>query len=257
MAEFIAVQKKGRVGVITLERPKQLNALNPQLMQELGAALQACDADEGIGAMLLAGSDKAFAAGADIGVMKDYSYMDAYLADYITRDWEHIRRIRKPVIAAVAGYALGGGNELAMMCDIVIAADNARFGQPEVNLGIMPGAGGTQRLPRAVGKAKAMDLCLTARTMDAQEAERAGLVSRVVPLERLMGEALGVAEKIAGYSAPVVMMIKESINRAYETTLGEGVLFERRLFHSQFALEDQKEGMAAFLEKRKPNFRNK
>ena len=257
MPEFIAVQKKGRVGVITLERPKQLNALNPQLMQELGAALQACDADEGIGAMLIAGSDKAFAAGADIGVMKDYSYMDAYLADYITRDWEHIRRIRKPVVAAVAGYALGGGNELAMMCDIVIAADNARFGQPEVNLGIMPGAGGTQRLPRAVGKAKAMDLCLTARTMDAQEAERAGLVSRVVPLERLMDEALGVAEKIAGYSAPVVMMIKESINRAYETTLGEGVLFERRLFHSQFALEDQKEGMAAFLEKRKPNFRNK
>jgi enoyl-CoA hydratase len=257
MAEFIRVEKKGRVGVITLQRPKQLNALNPQLMQELGAALQAFDADEGIGAMLIAGSDKAFAAGADIGVMKDYSYMDAYLADYITRDWEHIRRIRKPVVAAVAGYALGGGNELAMMCDIVIAADNARFGQPEVNLGIMPGAGGTQRLPRAVGKAKAMDLCLTARTMDAQEAERAGLVSRVVPLERLMQEALGVAEKIAGYSAPVVMMIKESINRAYETTLGEGVLFERRLFHSQFALEDQKEGMAAFLEKRKPNFRNK
>jgi enoyl-CoA hydratase len=257
MAEFIRVEKKGRVGVITLQRPKQLNALNPQLMQELGAALQAFDADEGIGAMLIAGSDKAFAAGADIGVMKDYSYMDAYLADYITRDWEHIRRIRKPVVAAVAGYALGGGNELAMMCDIVIAADNARFGQPEVNLGIMPGAGGTQRLPRAVGKAKAMDLCLTARTMDAQEAERAGLVSRVVPLERLMDEALSVAEKIAGYSAPVVMMIKESINRAYETTLGEGVLFERRLFHSQFALEDQKEGMAAFLEKRKPNFRNK
>jgi enoyl-CoA hydratase len=257
MPEFVRSEKRGRVGVITLDRPKQLNALNPQLMQELGAALQAFDADEGIGAMLITGSDKAFAAGADIGVMKDYSYTDAFLADYITRDWEHIRRIRKPVIAAVAGYALGGGNELAMMCDIVIAADNARFGQPEINLGIMPGAGGTQRLPRAVGKAKAMDLCLTARTMDAQEAERAGLVSRVVPAERLMEEALGVAEKIAGYSAPVVMMLKESLNRAYETTLSEGVLFERRLFHSQFALEDQKEGMAAFLEKRKPKFRNK
>jgi enoyl-CoA hydratase len=257
MPEFIKVEKKGRVGLITLDRPKQLNALNPQLMQELGQALQAFDADEGIGAMLIAGSDKAFAAGADIGVMKDYSYMDAYMADYITRDWEHIRRIRKPVIAAVAGYALGGGNELALMCDIVIAADNAKFGQPEINLGIMPGAGGTQRLPRAVGKAKAMDLCLTARTMDAQEAERAGLVSRVVPLDKLMEEALGVAQKIAGYSAPVAMMIKESINRAHETSLSEGVLFERRLFHSQFALEDQKEGMAAFLEKRKPVFKNK
>jgi len=257
MAEFIKTEKQGRVGVITLDRPKQLNALNPQLMQELGAALQAFDADEGVGAILIAGSDKAFAAGADIGVMKGYSYMDAYLSDYITRDWEHIRRIRKPVIAAVAGYALGGGNELAMMCDVVIAAENAKFGQPEINLGIMPGAGGTQRLPRAVGKAKAMELCLTARTMDAQEAERAGLVSRVVPLEKLMEEALGVAQKIAGFSLPVAMMIKESINRAYETPLAEGVLFERRLFHSQFALEDQKEGMAAFLEKRKAKFSNK
>jgi enoyl-CoA hydratase len=256
-AQFIKAEKKGRVGVITLERPKQLNALNPQLMQELGAALQAFDADAGVGAILLTGSEKAFAAGADIAVMKDYSYMDAFMADYITRDWEHIRGIRKPVIAAVAGYALGGGNELAMMCDIVIAADNARFGQPEVNLGIMPGAGGTQRLPRAVGKAKAMDLCLTARMMDAQEAERAGLVSRVVPLDKLMDEALGVAERIAGCSLPVVMMIKESVNRAYETTLSEGVRFERRLFHSQFALEDQKEGMAAFLEKRKPKFRHR
>jgi enoyl-CoA hydratase len=255
--ELITSEQKGRVGLITLNRPKQLNALNPQLMQELGAALQAFDADEGVGAMVITGSEKAFAAGADIGVMKDYSYMDAFMADYVTRDWEHLRRIRKPVIAAVAGYALGGGNELAMMCDIVIAAENARFGQPEINLGIMPGAGGTQRLPRAVGKAKAMDLCLTARTMDAQEAERAGLVSRVVPLDKLMEEALGVAEKIAGYSLPVVMMMKESINRAYETTLAEGVLFERRLFHSQFALEDQKEGMAAFLEKRKPSFKNR
>jgi enoyl-CoA hydratase len=254
---FIKTEKRGRVALVTLDRPKQLNALNPELMQELGAALLAFDADEGVGAIVIAGSDKAFAAGADIGVMKDYGYMDAFMADYITRDWEHIRRVRKPVIAAVAGYALGGGNELAMMCDIVIAAENARFGQPEVNLGIMPGAGGTQRLPRAVGKAKAMDLCLTARTMDAQEAERAGLVSRIVPLERLMEEALGVAEKIAGYSAPVVMMLKESISRAYETTLSEGVLFERRLFHSQFALEDQKEGMAAFLEKRKPTFRHR
>src|SRR6266850_24122 len=222
--DLITVQQKGRVGVITLNRPKQLNALNPQLMQELGNALQAFDADAGVGAMVITGSEKAFAAGADIGVMKDYSYMDAFMADYVTRDWEHIRRIRKPVVAAVAGYALGGG---------------------------------TQRLPRAVGKAKAMDLCLTARMMDAQEAERAGLVSRVVPLDKLMEEALAVAEKIAGYSLPVVMMIKESINRAYETTLAEGVLFERRLFQSQFSLEDQKEGMAAFVDKRKPTFKHK
>ena len=255
--DLIKVQQKGRVGIITLNRPKQLNALSPELMQQLGAALQAYDADQGVGAIVITGNEKAFAAGADIAAMKDYSYMDAFLADYITRDWEHIRRIRKPVIAAVAGYALGGGNELAMMCDIVIAAENARFGQPEVNLGVMPGAGGTQRLPRAVGKAKAMDVCLTARMMDAQEAERAGLVSRIVPLEKLMDEALAVAEKIAGCSLPVVMMIKESINRAYESTLAEGVLFERRLFHSQFALADQKEGMAAFLEKRKPTFKHR
>ena len=255
--DLIKVEHRGRVGVITLNRPKQLNALNPQLMQELGVALQAFDAHADVGAIVITGNEKAFAAGADIGVMKDYGYMDAFMADYITRDWEHIRRVRKPVIAAVSGYALGGGNELAMMCDIVIAADNARFGQPEINLGVMPGAGGTQRLPRAVGKAKAMDLCLTARMMDAQEAERAGLVSRVVPLDKLMEEAMAVAEKIAGYSAPVVMMIKESINRAYESSLAEGVLFERRLFHSQFALADQKEGMAAFLEKRKPSFKNR
>ena len=255
--DLIKVEHKGRVGVITLERPKQLNALNPQLMQELGAALQAFDAHDDVGAIVITGNEKAFAAGADIGVMKDYSYMDAFKADYITRDWEHIRRIRKPVIAAVSGYALGGGNELAMMCDIVIAAENARFGQPEINLGIMPGAGGTQRLPRAVGKAKAMELCLTARMMDAQEAERAGLVSRIVPLEKLMEEAMAVADKIAGASLPVVMMIKESINRAYESSLAEGVLFERRLFHSQFALADQKEGMAAFVEKRKPSFKNR
>src|SRR5574338_1325456 len=257
MAQFIKMEKRDRVGVITLDRPKQLNALNATLMQELGAALHAFDADAAVGAILMTGSEKAFAAGADIAVMKDYGYMDAFMADYITRDWEHIRRIRKPVIAAVAGYALGGGNELAMMCDIVIAAENARFGQPEINLGIMPGAGGTQRLPRAVGKAKAMDLCLTARMMDAQEAERAGLVSRVVPAERLLYEALKAAEKIAGYSAPVVMMLKESINRAYESALAEGLLFERRQFHAAFALEDQKEGMAAFVEKRKAQFRNR
>ncbi|OGA05957.1 MAG: enoyl-CoA hydratase [Betaproteobacteria bacterium RIFCSPHIGHO2_12_FULL_69_13] len=255
--EFITVEMKARVGVITLNRPKQMNALNAKLMQELGRALRAFDADAGVGAIVIAGNEKAFAAGADIAAMKDFSYMDAYLGDYITRDWEDILSIRKPVIAAVAGYALGGGNEVAMMCDIVIAADNAKFGQPEVNLGALPGSGGTQRLPRAVGKAKAMDLCLTARMMDAQEAERAGLVSRVVPPDKLMDEALAVAQKIAGYSLPVVMMIKEAVNRAYETTLSEGVLFERRLFHSSFALEDQKEGMAAFLEKRKPTFKNR
>jgi enoyl-CoA hydratase len=255
--EFVLAERKGRVGVITLNRPKQMNALNAKLMQELAQALYALDADAEVGAIVLTGSDKAFAAGADIAAMKDYSYMDAYMSDYITRDWEHVRRIRKPVIAAVAGYALGGGCEVAMMCDIVIAADNAKFGQPEINLGIMPGSGGTQRLPRAVGKAKAMDMCLTARTMDAQEAERAGLVSRIVPLDQLMAETMKVADKIAASSLPVVMMIKESINRAFETSLSEGVLFERRLFHSQFALADQKEGMAAFLEKRKPSFKNK
>ena len=255
--EFILTEQKGRVGIVTLNRPKQLNALNAKLMQELAQALYAWDADPGIGAMLITGNEKAFAAGADIGAMKDFSYMDAYMADYITRDWEHLRRIRKPVIAAVSGYALGGGDELALMCDIVIAADNAKFGQPEINLGVMPGAGGTQRLPRAVGKAKAMDMCLTARTMDAQEAERAGLVSRVVPADKLQEEALAVAQKIASYSLPVAMMIKESINRAYETALSEGVLFERRVFHSQFALEDQKEGMQAFVDKRKPAFKNK
>ena len=254
--EFISTEQKGRVGVITLNRPKQLNALSPGLMKELGHALLAFDADAGIGAILLTGNEKAFAAGADIGAMKDFSYMHAFMTDYIT-NWEHFRSLRKPVIAAVAGYALGGGNELAMQCDIIIAAENARFGQPEINLGVMPGYGGTQRLPRFTSKAKAMDLCLTARMMDAQEAERAGLVSRVVPLERLMEEATAVAEKVANYSLPVVMMIKESINRAYETPLTEGVRTERRVFHSQFALEDQKEGMAAFVEKRKPNFKNK
>jgi enoyl-CoA hydratase len=254
--DFITVEQKGRVGVITLNRPKQLNALSPGLMKELGLALAALDADAGVGAILLTGNEKAFAAGADIAAMKDFSYMHAYLSDYIS-DWEHFRKVRKPVIAAVAGYALGGGCELAMQCDIVLAAENAKFGQPEINLGIMPGYGGTQRLPRFTSKAKAMDLCLTARMMDAQEAERAGLVSRVVSPDKLMEEALAVAEKIAGYSLPVVMMIKESINRAYETSLAEGVLFERRVFQSQFSLEDQKEGMAAFVEKRKPVFKNK
>ena len=255
--ESIITEVKGRVALITLNRPKQLNALSPGLMQELGAALHGFDADDGIGAIVITGNDKAFAAGADIGAMKDFDFMHAFKSDYITRDWEHIRNVRKPVIAAVAGYALGGGCELAMMCDIVIAAENARFGQPEINLGTFPGSGGTQRLPRAVGKAKAMDLCLTARMMDAQEAERAGLVSRVVPPDKLMEEAKAVAEKIASYSLPVAMMAKEAINRAYETTLAEGVRFERRLFHATFALEDQKEGMAAFVQKRKPKFKHR
>ena len=255
--EFILTETKGRVGRITLNRPKQMNALNPQLMQELGAALYAFDADDAIGAIVITGNDKAFAAGADIAVMKNYSYMDAFRTNYITRDWEHIRNIRKPVIAAVAGYALGGGNELALVCDIVIAADNAQFGQPEVKLGVMPGAGGTQRLARFAGKAKTMDLCLTARTMDAVEAERAGIVSRVVPLDKLIDEAMAVADKIANYSLPVIMMIKETVNRAYETTLSEGVHYERRIFHSMFSLDDQKEGMAAFVEKRKPDFKHR
>ncbi|MGN8554802.1 UNVERIFIED_CONTAM: enoyl-CoA hydratase [Microbacterium sp. SLM126] len=252
--ENILVETRGRVGLVTLNRPKALNALNDALMDELGAALTAFDQDDGIGCIVITGSERAFAAGADIGMMARYSYLDVYKGDYITRNWETIRRIRKPVIAAVGGYALGGGCELAMMCDIVIAAESAKFGQPEVKLGTMPGAGGTQRLPRAVSKAKAMDLCLTARMMDAAEAERAGLVSRVVPADKLVDEAVAAAETIAGYSLPVVMMIKESVNAAYETTLNEGVRFERRLFHSTFATEDQKEGMAAFVEKRAPNF---
>jgi enoyl-CoA hydratase len=255
--QFILTEVKGRVALVTLNRPKQMNALNATLMQELGAALYAFDADDGIGAIVITGNDKAFAAGADIGAMKDYDFMQAFKSDYITRDWEHLRNVRKPVIAAVAGYALGGGCELAMMCDLVIAAESARFGQPEINLGTFPGSGGTQRLPRAVGKAKAMDLILTARMMDAAEAERAGLVSRVVPADKLLSEALAVAEKIASYSLPVTMMAKEAINRAYESTLAEGVRFERRLFHASFALDDQKEGMAAFVAKRKPKFRHR
>ena len=253
--ECITVRTEGeKVGVITLNRPKQLNALNDQLMNELGQALQAFDADESIGCIILTGSEKAFAAGADIGAMAKYSFADAYKGDYITRNWEAIRSIRKPVIAAVSGFALGGGCELAMMCDFIIAADNAKFGQPEIKLGVIPGAGGTQRLPRAVGKSKAMDMCLTARMMDATEAERAGLVSRVVPLDKLMEEALGAALTISGFSQIAVMAAKESVNRAFEGTLADGVMFERRLFHALFATQDQKEGMDAFVNKRAANF---
>jgi len=255
--ETILVETIGKVGLIRLNRPQVLNALNDQLMTELGEALVAFDSDENIGAMVVTGNDKAFAAGADIGAMASFTYMDVYKSEYITRNWETIRNIRKPVIAAVRGFALGGGCELAMMTDFIICADNAKFGQPEIKLGIIPGAGGTQRLPRAVSKAKAMDLCLTGRLMDAAEAERAGLVSRVVPADRCLDEAIEAATVIAAYSNPSVMMAKESINRAFEASLSEGVLFERRLFHSLFATDDQKEGMAAFVEKRKPDFKNK
>ncbi|MDB5899889.1 MAG: enoyl-CoA hydratase [Ramlibacter sp.] len=247
----------GKVGVVTLNRPKQLNALNNQLMDELGEALKAFDADDAIGCMILTGSEKAFAAGADIGGMATYTFADVYKGDYITRNWETIRSVRKPVIAAVSGFALGGGCELAMMCDFIIAADNARFGQPEIKLGIIPGAGGTQRLPRAVGKAKAMDMVLTGRMMDADEAERAGLVSRVVALDKLMEEALGAALMICGYSQLALLAAKESVNRAFEGDLAAGVMFERRLFHALFATEDQKEGMAAFVGKRKAEFKNR
>jgi len=252
--ELITVRTEAdQVGIITLNRPKQLNALNDQLMTELGQALQAFDA-EAIGCMIITGSEKAFAAGADIGGMASYSFADVYKSDFITHNWETIRSVRKPVIAAVSGFALGGGCELAMMCDFIIAADNARFGQPEIKLGIIPGAGGTQRLPRAVGKAKAMDLALTGRMMDAAEAERAGLVSRVVPLDKLMEEALGAALMISGYSQIATMAVKESVNRAFESGLSDGVMFERRLFHALFATADQKEGMNAFVEKRKAVF---
>ncbi len=254
--EMILVRTEGRVGVITLNRPKALNALNEQLMNELGAALKAFDADPEIGCMVITGSEKAFAAGADIGAMAAYTFADVYVNDYITRNWETIRSVRKPVIAAVSGFALGGGCELAMMCDFIIAADNAKFGQPEIKLGIIPGAGGTQRLPRAVGKAKAMDLALTGRMMDATEAERAGLVSRVVPLDKLMDETLAAALTICGFSLPSVMAAKEAVNRAFESGLSDGVMFERRLFHALFATADQKEGMAAFVEKRAPVFTN-
>ena len=255
--ENILVETRGKVGLITLNRPQALNALSPDLMRELGEALTGFGSEDNIGAIVITGSEKAFAAGADIKAMKDWGYMDVYKSDYITAEWETINRIRKPVIAAVAGFALGGGCELAMMCDFILAADTAKFGQPEINLGVLPGAGGTQRLPRFVGKAKAMEMILTGRMMDAAEAERCGLVSRVLPADRLIEEAIKTAEKICALSLPVVMLAKESVNRAFETTLSEGVRFERRLFHSCFAIDDQREGMAAFVEKRKPMFKNR
>jgi enoyl-CoA hydratase len=254
MEQLVLSETRGRVGWLTLNRPKALNALNDALIDELGAELQRFDRDDAIGAMVICGSDKAFAAGADIAAMKDWSFTDVFKDDYITRNWSALQRIRKPLIAAVSGYALGGGCELAMICDLIIAADNARFGQPEIKLGIIPGAGGTQRLPRAIGKAKAMDLVLTGRMMDAQEAERCGLVARVVAADKLLEEALSVATTIAGYSIPAVMMAKEAINQAYQSQLADGTLFERRLFHALFATADQKEGMAAFVEKRPPRF---
>ncbi|CAN7237530.1 enoyl-CoA hydratase [Variovorax sp. LjRoot84] len=246
----------GKIGIVTLNRPKALNALNDALMTELGNALKAFDADEAIGCIIVTGSERAFAAGADIGAMATYSFTDVYKGDYITRNWETIRSVRKPVIAAVSGFALGGGCELAMMCDFIIAADNAKFGQPEIKLGVIPGAGGTQRLPRAVGKAKAMDMALTGRMMDAAEAERSGLVSRVVPYDKLMDEALGAALVIADFSQVAVMAAKESVNRAFESSLADGVMFERRLFHALFATADQKEGMDAFVNKRKAAFKH-
>jgi enoyl-CoA hydratase len=252
----ILVEKRGRVGLLTINRPKALNAINDQVMDELSVAMLAFDADTEIGAVIITGNEKAFAAGADIAAMANYSYMDVLHKDFITRNWEVLRRTRKPVIAAVAGFALGGGCELAMMCDMIFAADNAKFGQPEIKIGVMPGAGGTQRLPRAVGKAKAMDLCLTARMMDAVEAERAGLVSRVVPAADLLSEAFAAANVIAAMPLQAAMLIKEAVNRAYESPLAEGVLFERRVFHSLFGTHDQREGMAAFLAKRAPEFKH-
>jgi enoyl-CoA hydratase len=250
----IIVSTQARVGIIALNRPKQLNALNGELMDELGVALKAFDADEAIGCIIITGSEKAFAAGADIGAMANYTFADVYKGDYITRNWEHVRSVRKPVIAAVSGFALGGGCELAMMCDFIIAADNAKFGQPEIKLGVIPGAGGTQRLPRAIGKAKAMDMALTGRMMDAAEAERAGLVSRVVPLDKLMDEAVGAALLICDFSQMALMAAKESVNRAFEGGLADGIMFERRMFHALFATNDQKEGMDAFVNKRKAHF---
>ncbi len=255
--ETVILERKDAVGIITLNRPQALNALSAALIRDLGAALDELEADAAIGAVVITGSDKAFAAGADIKEMASRSYMDVYLNDFITNGWERVSTCRKPIVAAVAGYALGGGCEIAMMCDTIIAADTAKFGQPEITIGTIPGSGGTQRLTRAVGKAKAMEMCLTGRMMDAAEAERSGLVSRVVPAAELIDEAIKVATKIASMSRPAVLMAKEAINRAYETTLAEGVRFERRLFHSTFATEDQKEGMAAFVEKRKPSYKNR
>ena len=253
----VHLQVHGRVGVLTLNRPQQLNALNDELMDLLGKHLLALDQDPGIGTIVITGSDKAFAAGADIAVMADWTYMDVYQGQFITRNWETIRRVRKPVIAAVAGYAMGGGCELALACDIVVAAESAQFALPEIKLAMLPGAGGTQRLPRAIGKAKAMDMCLSARTLNAQEADRYGLVSRVVPDAELQAAALKLASQIAGYSMPALMAIKESVNRAYEASLTEGILFERRELHARFASEDAHEGMRAFLGKRKPEFRHR
>jgi enoyl-CoA hydratase len=253
----IELEKKGRVGLIRLNRPQALNALCDELVRELGAALNELEADSGIGAIVLTGSEKAFAAGADIKEMKDRGFVDVLVSDFISNGWERISTVRKPIIAAVAGFALGGGCEIAMMCDFIIAAETAKFGQPEITLGIIPGAGGTQRLTRAVGKAKAMDLVLTGRMMDAAEAERSGLVARVVPADKLVDEALAAAEKIAEFSLPIVLMAKESVNRAFESSLAEGIKFERRLFHAAFGTEDQKEGMAAFVEKRKPAFKHR
>jgi enoyl-CoA hydratase len=253
----IKTETKGRVGIIRLDRPKALNALCAELVRELGQALDAFEADPGIGCMVLTGSDKAFAAGADIKEMKDQTYQDVFLKDFITVGWEKVSQVRKPIIAAVAGYALGGGCEMAMMCDFIIAADTAKFGQPEITLGTIPGAGGTQRLPRFVGKSKAMDLVLTGRMMDAAEAERCGLVSRVVPLADLMNDAIATAEKIAGMSLPATMVAKEAVNRAFETTLSEGVRFERRTFHATFGFDDRAEGMAAFADKRKAAWKHR
>ena len=254
--ENIEVETEGHVAIVRLNRPKALNALCAALVSELGSALDDLEADDSIGCIVLTGSEKAFAAGADIKEMADKTYIGAYMEDFITVGWERVTTCRKPIIAAVAGYALGGGCEVAMMCDFIIAADNAKFGQPEITLGTIPGAGGTQRLPRFVGKSKAMEMILTGRMMDAEEAERAGLVSRVVPLGELMDEAVKTADTIAGMSRPIAYLAKESVNRAFETTLAEGVRFERRVFHSTFASDDQKEGMAAFIEKRQPNFNN-
>ncbi|WP_137895587.1 enoyl-CoA hydratase [Ramlibacter sp. 2FC] len=250
----VLVDTRGRVGLITLNRPRQLNALSDALMDALGAALLAFDADPGIGAIVIAGGPKAFAAGADISAMADWSYMDVYQGEFITRNWETIRRVRKPVLAAVAGLALGGGCELALACDIVVAAESARFGLPEVKLAMLPGAGGTQRLPRAIGKAKAMDMCLSARQLDAAEADRWGLVSRVVPDEALLDATLALAAEIAAYSLPALMAIKESVNRAWESSLSEGIAYERRALYARFASADAHEGMQAFLAKRRPQF---
>ncbi|MFN4164899.1 MAG: enoyl-CoA hydratase [Ferrovibrio sp.] len=255
--ENILVETRGQVGLITLNRPQALNALSAGLVAEMAQALDAFEADDTIGCIIITGSEKAFAAGADIKEMMSKTYMDVYKEDFITKNWERVTTCRKPVIAAVAGFALGGGCELAMMCDFIIAADTAKFGQPEINLGTIPGAGGTQRLTRFVGKSKAMEMCLTARMMDAAEAERSGLVSRVVPAAELLNEAFKAADKICSLSRPIVMIAKESVNRAYETTLAEGIRFERRVFHSTFATEDQKEGMSAFAEKRKAAFKHK